>query len=858
MISHYLFNTENDTESLRVAILIKDSAFNYKDIYDNYIKHLDIPANELVAFNLKYVNDKISAKEAKEYLLELLEGMNSLGITTLYVADSTYFKYLTKVKKTSNCHGDIFPVALHKDYEHMSCILGVNHRACLYDPKQQDTLISSLLTLESYHLGSHKKQEIDIKYEGRLNFISYIELGQDIRSHGLLSKPTLAIDIEAWGPDKEKKDALRFNKNTLESIAFAWSNDSGYAALIQGDKDCLNILKQFFIDYTGKCVYHNGLFDIKHLIYHLFMSSPDDFEGMFEGIRVMTKHIDDTMIMTYLCTNSTAGNTLGLKENTQEFTGNYAEDVTDVRALPVGDLLKYNLIDTLATYWLYEQRNPQLDIENQRDIYTNIFMPSYPVLLEMMLTGLPMDMNRVHEVRHEIEQDSLRALDTIDRHPLVKKAVFNLKVKELNKVNAKLKKKVKALEDISIDFNPGSNIHKAELLYNTMELPVLDTTDSGDPSCSGKTLKKLLNHCSSELDKELLQAFIDYLDSTKILGTFIKAFIDFEFTRFNTSWLNGNQKLGGTLSGRLASSDPNLANLPSNSRYAKPIKSCFVAPKGWLFFGSDYSALEDRVVAILSQDPNKVRIFSEGIDGHCLNAYGYYSDQMPDIDPNDPKSINSIKDKYPELRQESKASTFALNYGGSSVTLHHNNGLPMDQAIQVEAGHKEMYKVLHAWGESNKQLMTTQGYLSCAYELKVRTPMLAASLLNSKITPTVTKAEFRSANNAGTQSHGLMTTVAGTNFKSRLDTSEHRYSILCTNFIHDAIYGLVKKTPEAIKYLNDTLIDCMIHAGDNQVKAGQDVVPIEAELDLGPSWDKQHTLKNNMTLEEIEEFLKDL
>jgi len=591
-IKHYLFGSEPDTDNLKAAILIKESAFNYKDIYDNYIKHLtDVNQEELVAFDLKYINDKISAKDAKEYLLELLEGIDSLGITTLYIADSTYFKYLTKVKKTTNCHGEVLPIELHKDYKHINCILGVNYRACMYDPKQRDTLFSSLDTLSSHLLGSFKRTELELKDAKYSILSSATTLEYNLGILDIGSYPILAVDIETWGPNPG--DAFRFNKATLESIAFSWSNDSGYAALIQGDKECLEILKEFFINYTGKCVYHNGLFDIKHLVYHLFMDSPDDFEGMFEGIKVLTKNIDDTMIMTYLCTNSTAGNTLGLKDNVLEYTGNYAEDVTDVRALSVPNLLKYNLIDTCATYWLYEKRNTQLDTEAQRDIYEQVFMPSYPVLLEMMLVGLPMDMNQVDKVKCDIEQVRNTALSTIMTHKYIKQTEFIIKAQELIKVNEKLKKKVKSLDDIEVIFNPGSNKHKSVLFYQVMNLPVIDTTDSGDPSCSGKTIKKLLNHVQYEHEKELLQAFIDYLDSDKVLGTFIKAFQEFEFTRFNTSWLNGNQKLGGTLSGRLSSNDPNLANLPSNSRFAKPIKSCFVAPGegDWLFFGSDFAAL---------------------------------------------------------------------------------------------------------------------------------------------------------------------------------------------------------------------------------------------------------------------------
>ena len=234
----------------------------------------------------------------------------------------------------------------------------------------------------------------------------------------------------------------------------------------------------------------------------------------------------------------------------------------------------------------------------------------------MMLIGLPMDMTRVAEVETELTVEKLKAMSTIEAHPLVAKAKFKLQIAEMKKANAKLKKKTKSLSDFEdLSFNPGSNTQKSILFYEVMKLPILDYTDSKLPSCSGKTIKKLVNHCATEEDKELLQAFMKYLDTDKILGTFIKAFKDFELTRSNTSWLNGNQKLGGTVSGRLASNEPNLANLPSNSIYGKSIKSCFVAPTGWLFAGSDFSALEDRIIAIISKDPQKTRIFTEGIDG---------------------------------------------------------------------------------------------------------------------------------------------------------------------------------------------------------------------------------------------------
>jgi len=262
------------------------------------------------------------------------------------------------------------------------------------------------------------------------------------------------------------------------------------------------------------------------------------------------------------------------------------------------------------------------------------------------------------------------------------------------------------------------------------------------------------------------------------------------------------------------------------------------------------------VIAILSQDPNKKRIFTQGIDGHCLNAYGYYSDQMPDINPDDPESINSIADKYPKLRQDSKPNTFALNYMGTALTLHHNNGIPMDQAMKIEEGHKVMYKVLHEWGQENKLKMANDGYISCAFGLKVRTPMLAKSLIDSKITPSKVKAEFRSGNNAVTQSHGQMTVNAGNMFRERLEKSKYRHSVLLINFIHDAIYLIIQEDLEVIEWVNKNVIDCMVNSGDSQVHGNKEV-PILANLEIGLSWDKQYELPNNANQDEIKKVLKE-
>ena len=91
---------------------------------------------------------------------------------------------------------------------------------------------------------------------------------------------------------------------------------------------------------------------------------------------------------------------------------------------------------------------------------------------------------------------------------------------------------------------------------------------------------------------KLLKALIELSAVDKILGTFIKAFKEKSILKDDGYYyLHGNFNLGGTVSGRLSSSDPNLQNLPANSQYGKLIKKCFIAPKGWIFAGADFDSL---------------------------------------------------------------------------------------------------------------------------------------------------------------------------------------------------------------------------------------------------------------------------
>ena len=169
---------------------------------------------------------------------------------------------------------------------------------------------------------------------------------------------------------------------------------------------------------------------------------------------------------------------------------------------------------------------------------------------------------------------------------------------------------------------------------------------------------------------ELLENLRELTKVDKITYTFIPSFQEKSITENGETWLHGSFRLGGTKSGRLSSASPNLQQLPSTGTdYAKTIKRAIKAPTGWIFVGSDFSSREDRISALTTKDPNKLKPYIDGYDGHCLRAHAYFGDQMSGIDDS-VESINSIEKKYPKLRQDSKTPTFAPDLYGHLQNLN--------------------------------------------------------------------------------------------------------------------------------------------------------------------------------------------
>jgi len=456
----------------------------------------------------------------------------------------------------------------------------------------------------------------------------------------------------------------------------------------------------------------------------------------------------------------------------------------------------------------------------------------------MELCGMPINPVKVLAAEKQLTTILDECNVFFENNTLIKEFHYQQQEALATKLTEKAKKKVYDVNDPIVQrflFKPSSGTQVEKLLYGYLGFPVVDLTKGKKPSTGGKTLKKLLNHTTEKPYIELIEFLRKRADASIILTTFIKAFKNAQQLPDGSYRLYGNFNLSGTQSLRLSSSNPNLQNLPSGSTFAELIKECFEPVKGWIFGGSDFDSLEDKVNALITKDPNKLKVYTDGFDGHCLRALAYFGSKMTGIDPNDVTSVNSIKKIYKVLRQLSKSPTFALTYGGTYITLMKNCGFSKAQAQAIEAKYHELYKVADQWVADLVEKAKDIGYIPLAFGGRIRTPILAKTIGKGRVVPFHAQAEARSAGNAGTQSYCFLTIRAYNEFMERVWKSPYRYKILPAATIHDAIYIVWKETATITKWVNDNLIDCM--KWQDLPELVHPIIKMSAELELfWPDW----------------------
>ena len=852
----YLFFSDNEKTKYRIAILV--NKIRKDEIIKEYITPFNLPKDDVIVIDLHQTpgKKKTPAAEQKRYIEEELQPvLDDLGVEYVFVADAEYFKTFSKVSKADANLGYVLDSA----WGDQKVAYLPNYQQVFYDPeKVRPRIAQAILAVLGHMVGSYIDPGHTI-----IKYADYPTTVNGIRKWllKLLKYPALSCDIEAF--------SLKHFSAGIGTITFCWNQEEGIAFPVDflGEEEQAEVremLREFFEAYEGTLLYHNISYDVYVLIYQLFMEHILDQEGLLYGLEVMLKNWHDTKLITYLATNSCSGNKLGLKDQAQEYAGNYAqEEIKDITKIPLDQLLQYNLVDGLSTWFVFNKHYQTMLDDNQNDIYETIFKPAIVDIIQMQLTGLPVDMERVQEVKPILQADSDDAMRRMLQLPLIQQFEYMRLEAYTEKKNSEWVKKRMTVAEMAelaktheptrkeVTFNPNSGPQLQGLLYEVIGLPVIAYTDSKQASTDADTLKALKHHTTDEEIHAFLDALVDYKAVDKILTTVIPALEGAQQGLDSWYYLFGNFNLGGTLSGRLSSSDPNLQNLPATgTRYAKLIKSCFAAPPGWFFCGIDFNSLEDRISALTTKDPNKLKVYTDGYDGHSLRAFAYFGDQMTGIIDGNVASINSIAELYKPLRQESKAPTFALTYQGTYRTLMTNCGFSEAKARMIEEKYHALYVVSDQWVAAKLDQAMKDGFITAAFGLRLRTPLLKQVIRGTRKTPHEAEAEGRTAGNALGQSWCLLNSRAGSEFMGKVRKSQFRLDIKPCAQIHDAQYFLIKDNIEAIMYANEHVVKAC--EWQNHPDIWHPDVKLGGEFSIFyPTWDKELGIPNNASADQI-------
>lgn len=600
-------------KTMKILLLYK-GYIDLNQVDEIYRKPLEDSLGSII-FNVSRFKEYKTADSKREWA-SLAKGILEQYDYVL-ISDSDWFKVLTKNKKAETTLG-MLQNSPNFNSKVFYCPSQYIYQRDPY--KHQDAFKRVLEGIQKDLSGKSTIIEPDIHSE------QYLFEPNDIKTKldEYLKEPILFCDIEA--------KSLKVTEAGIYTIGFSKNKHEGFAFPVDASSEpdkVRQLLKEFFEKYQGKLVFHKANYDIAVLNYTLFQKDIFDIKGQLYGLNTFFRdnRVEDTLIIAYLATNSCSGNTLRLKELSQPYTGDYAVDVTDVTKVPLDKLLKYNLIDCLGTAYVYEEYYPIMVQEEQETLYKEFMLPTLKTNIRCQLNGLPIDLNLVKKFKEDLNQEREQLLSKLLGSKVVENAQYAVAEKATKKRNSKLKTKVTTLEDNLKPFNFNSEDQLRTLMYDVMQLPVINTTNSGLGSTDGDTLKDLQNHTENQEYKNILQWIKELGDVDKISTAFIPS-----FEKAVTGRLSGYFNLGGTVSGRLSSNSPNLQQLPSTgSRFAKATKKVFTSTDEWLFVGLDYASLEDRISALTTKDPNKLKVYLDGYDGHSLRAWYYFMNEMRDL-----------------------------------------------------------------------------------------------------------------------------------------------------------------------------------------------------------------------------------
>ena len=347
----------------------------------------------------------------------------------------------------------------------------------------------------------------------------------------------------------------------------------------------------------------------------------------------------------------------------EELIGPKGKNQKSMRSLLPSQVYEYAAEDADITLRLKNKLEPELKKAECEDLFYNIEMPLMPVLAEMELNGVCLDTASLAETSKQFTN-------------------------RMNEIEARI------YELAGEQFNIASPKQVGEILFDKLKIvEKAKKTKTGQYVTSEEVLQQLRNK------HEIVADILEHRGLKKLIGTYIDALpklINPKTGHIHTSF---NQTI--TATGRLSSSDPNLQNIPIRGEDGKEIRKAFIPEPGCLFFSADYSQIELRVMAHLSQDAEMIKVFSEGKDLHAATAANIYKKPIEEV----------TRDE----RTKSKRANFGIIYGITVFGLAERLDIPRDEAKMLIDGYFDTFPQVHDYMEKSKEVAREKGYVTTLF-----------------------------------------------------------------------------------------------------------------------------------------------
>ena len=462
-----------------------------------------------------------------------------------------------------------------------------------------------------------------------------------------ITKKFVSIDTETTSTDAISAELVGLSFSAEESKAF-------YVPVPANYEEALKVVEIFKPLYESDKIIKIGQ-NIKY-----------DYEVLTRyGVTIQGKMFD-TMIAHYLIQPELHHNMDYLAEtllgyqtiHIEELLGPKGKKQKNMRDLSPTDIYEYAAEDADITLRLKNVLEPRLKELGVEELFWNIEMPLVRVLADMELNGVCLDT--------EALQDTSK--------------IFNERMREYEQ---------EIYKEAGEEFNISSPKQVGDILFG--KLQIMDKpkkTKTGQYVTSEEVLQSLENK------SPIVRNILNYRGMKKLLSTYIDALPKLINPRTGHIHTSFNQAL--TATGRLSSSDPNLQNIPVRTDDGKEIRKCFIPEEGCLFFSADYSQIELRIMAHLSEDENMMEAFREGHDIHRATAAKIWHED-----------IDKVTDAQ---RKKAKQANFGIIYGITTYGLAQRMDISNAEAKDLIQDYFRTFPKVQAYMEHAKEVARAKGY----------------------------------------------------------------------------------------------------------------------------------------------------